>query len=105
MLHEHFFHFVVLLVYIFCHFVHEYCSLEWEHLNNSLLVECFYGIMKFFIELFREVIRFKIFTILYAHSSIENVMNGTFMVVINFLVFPIDIVPFIFAHFPIVRAF
>ncbi len=61
--------------------------------------------MKFFIELFREVIRFKIFTILYAHSSIENVMNGTFMVVINFLVFPIDIVSFIFAHFPIVRAF
>ncbi len=74
-----------------------------EHLNNSLLVECFYGIMKFLIELFREVILFTILTNFYAHSSIENVMNGTFMVVINFLVFLIDVVSFIFAHFPIFR--
>jgi hypothetical protein len=103
-LHEHFFHFVVLLVYIFCHFVHEYLSLEGEHLNNSLLVECFYGIMKFLTELSKEVILFTIFTIFYAHSSIENAMNGTFMVVINFLVFPIVVVSFIFAHFPILRA-
>jgi hypothetical protein len=72
--------------------------------NNSLLVECFYAIMKFLIELSREVILFTIFTNFYARSSIENVMNGTFMVVINFLVFPIDVVSFIFAHFPILRA-
>lgn len=64
------------------------------NIYNSLFAKNLYGIMKFFIELFWEVMFFMIFNV---HILVGGVVAYTFMVVIDLLVLSIDAIPF-FLH-------
>ncbi len=68
------------------------------NIYNSHFTKNLYGIMKFFIELFWEVMVFMIFNV---HILVGGVVAYTFMVVIDLLVLSIDAIPFfcIFSHF------
>jgi hypothetical protein len=68
------------------------------NIYNSLFAKNLYGIMKFFIELFWEVMFFMIFNV---HILVGGVVAYTFMVVIDLLVLSIDAIPFFytFSHF------